>query len=115
MSSVKVELVRWNVRGLNSPAKRKALRDFVDSSRPAILCIQESKLDVVDQFIILQCCGPAYDGFAYLPAVGTRGGIILAWDSSVVGISNYVCDTNFITSYVAPLDGAPWWLSSTLR
>lgn len=110
MSRVKLELVSWNVRGLNSPAKRKALREFVDSCKPAILCIQELKLDTVDQFLIMQCCGPAYVGFSYLPAIGTRGGIILAWDSSVVNISNMVCYTNFITGYVAPLEGAPWWL-----
>lgn len=90
MSCVKMELVSWKVHGLNSLARRKALRETVDSTRATIWCVQESKLDVVDQFIIMQCFGPAYDSFFYLPALGTRGGIILVWDSLVVSISNYV-------------------------
>ena len=39
-----MELICWNVRGLNSPAKKKALREFVDPVRVAIICIVESKL-----------------------------------------------------------------------
>lgn len=48
MSFNATELVCWNVRGLNSPAKRKALREFVDSIHAAIVCILETKLEVVD-------------------------------------------------------------------
>ena len=84
MSYNAMEMVCWNVRGLNSPAKRKALREFVDSIHTAIMCILETKLEVVDQFVIMQRLGPAYDGFFYLPATNTRGGIFVAWDSTKV-------------------------------
>ena len=66
MSYNALELVCWNIRGLNSPAKRKALREFVASIRTAIICILETKLEVVDQFVIMQCMGPAY--YIFLPS-----------------------------------------------
>uniref|UniRef100_A0A453JT49 Endonuclease/exonuclease/phosphatase domain-containing protein n=1 Tax=Aegilops tauschii subsp. strangulata TaxID=200361 RepID=A0A453JT49_AEGTS len=81
MSSPNLELVCWNVHGLNSPAKKKALREFTDTTHPAIFCIQETKLACIDDFTVMQCLGPAYDGFAYLPAIETRGGILVAWNS----------------------------------
>lgn len=59
MSYNPMDVVCSNVRGLNSPVKKKALREFVDSLRAAIVCIVESKLEHVDQYIILQCLGPS--------------------------------------------------------
>ena len=111
MSYNAMEMVCWNVRGLNSPAKPKALREFVGSIHTAIICILETKLEVVDQFVIMQCLGPSYDGFAYLPALATRGGIFVAWDSSKASITNTMNDTNFTMGYVTPKEGVPWWLS----
>ena len=110
MSFNALDLVCWNVRGLNSPAKRKALRGFVDSTRAAIVCILETKLEVVDTFVILQCMGQNYDGFTYLPASDTRGGIFVAWDTTRVLLSNYVNDSHSILAYVLPKEGETWWL-----
>ena len=73
--------------------------------------ILETKLEVVDQFVIMQCLGPAYDGFFYLPASDTRGGIFVAWDSTKVQLTNFVNDTNFITGYVTPVEGSSWSLT----
>lgn len=63
----------------------------------------------------MQCLGPSYDGFFYLPAEGMRGGILLAWMTTVANISNGVLDSNFLTAYVSPLDDTPWWLSIVYR
>lgn len=105
MAAYSPEMLCWNIRGLNSPARRKALREVVGTLCACIYCILESKLDVVDRYTIVQCFGPSFDGFAFFPASATRGGIILAWDSMAVQISNNVLDTNFITGYVVPLAG----------
>jgi hypothetical protein len=39
----------------------------------------ESKLAVLDKFTIMGILGQRFDGFVALPAVGTAGGIIVAW------------------------------------
>ena len=59
--------------------------------------------------------GSSYDGFAYLPVCETKGGVVIAWNSSMLQISNFVNDTNFITGYVSPSEGAPWWLLVVYR
>ena len=100
------------MRGLNSPAKKKALREFADSTHPAMFCIQETKLACINTFTIMQCLGPSYDGFFYLPASDTRGWILLAWNSMLVSITNCVRDTHCVTWYVTPVDGTPWWLTT---
>lgn len=111
MSSVKTELVCWNVRGLGSTARKHVLREFVEATRAAIYCIQESKLEIVTAYTVLQCFGPLYDAFAFLPACATRGGIIIAWDSSRIQVSNLARDANFLLGYVVPVCGPGWWLS----
>lgn len=105
MSGLSLEIVCCNDRGLNSPAKRKALREFADSLHAAIFCIQETKLAVIDQYTIMECFGSSYDGFVYLPACETKGGVIITWNSSMLQISNLVNDTNFIMGYVSPSEG----------
>lgn len=40
----------WNVRGLNSPARRDVLRQLIAVERPSFFCIQETKLAVINDF-----------------------------------------------------------------
>jgi exonuclease III len=94
------EVLNWNVRGLNDPAKRNAVREFLDIVRVNIVCLQETKLDVIDDFIVMQCLGPSFDGYVYLPVVKTRGGVLLAWDTSVVSIGHVSFDTYAINGEV---------------
>lgn len=42
------EILCWNMRGLNNPVKRKAVREFVASVKVNLVCLQETKLDVID-------------------------------------------------------------------
>lgn len=105
------ELLCWNVRGLHNPAKRKAVREFVASVKVNMVCLQETKLDVIDPYVVLQCLGPSFDGFAYLPAEETRGGILLAWDATILTVDLVQLDTNFMTGRVHNKDGSLWWIT----
>jgi exonuclease III len=37
-------IFNWNVRDLNSPARREAVHDMVQSTQPKLVCLQETKL-----------------------------------------------------------------------
>lgn len=93
-------LICWSVRGLNNPAKRKAMREFLDTVKINLVCLQETKLDVIDQFIVLQCFGLYFDDFAYLSAVETHGGILLPWNSMAIDVHNLSLNDNFISGLV---------------
>jgi exonuclease III len=64
-----LEVLCWNVRGLNDPAKRDAVCEFIASLTVSVVCLQETRLDVIDNFLVIQCLGPSFDGYVYLPAV----------------------------------------------
>ena len=104
-------IICWNVRGLDNPAKRDDVRGFVSTIRENVACLQETKLDVIDRYSVMQCLGPSFDGYAYLPAVETRGGILLAWDSSVVDVDQLQLDDDFITGMIHTKAGDHWWLT----
>jgi exonuclease III len=54
---INIELLNWNIRGMNDPAKRSAIREFVASLRVNLVCFQETRMDVIDVFDVLQCLG----------------------------------------------------------
>ena len=69
----------WNVRGLNDPVRRSVVCAAIRKHNVTIVCLQETKLQVIDINIVKQCCGPQFSDFCYAPADGTRGGILVAW------------------------------------
>jgi hypothetical protein len=58
----------------------------VTDARASVVCVSESKLDVVTPYVIVECFGPGFDGFAYFPALGSAGGVVVAWKSEDVRV-----------------------------
>jgi hypothetical protein len=54
------------------------VRDTVAIERLSLVCLQETKLDVISDFDLMQTMGNGFD-YSYLPVVHTRGGILIAW------------------------------------
>jgi hypothetical protein len=63
---------------------------MIASLRPAVVCLQESKLGAISLQCAREILGQHLDSFHYLPASGTRGGIIVGWDSGQVEVVNQV-------------------------
>lgn len=85
-----VNILCWNVRGLNCLDRRTTVHETIAASSCQIVCLQESKLDNVDKFTAAYLGGFRLHSFAQLPAVGTRGGILMLWDDSIIGINDIV-------------------------
>jgi exonuclease III len=43
-----LSIFTWNVRGLNAPARREAVHNMIQSTNPKLVCIQETKLQVIN-------------------------------------------------------------------
>jgi len=72
----------WNVRGLNSVARRNVVRSLVVSTKIDIVCLQETKMVAISREIILSMLGSDFDNnYICLPSVGASGGILIAWRS----------------------------------
>jgi exonuclease III len=85
------------------PARRTAVRELVSAAKVAILYVQETKLASIIDAIALEVAGPERCDYAFLPADGTRGGVAIFWDASIVSLSNIVVRRYSITASVRML------------
>src|SRR4051812_10561996 len=81
------KIIFLNFRGLNGKAKCCVVRSVISSATPSIVCLSETKMDVVSPVHVLETLGPLFSNFYYLPATGTRGGILLVWRPDRVPLS----------------------------
>jgi exonuclease III len=100
------------VRGLNPEAHQDALRELVVAERPSIVCLQEIKMAVISDYNVIQFVGSSFD-YAFLPAVGTHGGILIvrcssSWVASGTSVRTY----SLLTKLRYSLRGEEWWLTS---
>jgi exonuclease III len=106
-------LVVWNARGLNRHARRTAVQELVRSERASFVCLQETKLDILDDALVKGMLGPGFDYFA-LPAVHTCGGILVAWDTNCWSVSSHILRSHSLSVKVAPRANpdVTWWLTN---
>src|SRR4051812_47401068 len=95
-----LQMLVWNVRGLNAPARRDVVRQVVLGANPGIVCLQETKLQEISAVVVQCCLGNKCTKFFYVPAVGMRGGILVAWDETIVKLSNPHYQSNSLTTIV---------------
>lgn len=86
--------------GLGLPSKRFLAKDFLFLHHADICCLQESKLSSVDLMIWRSIGGSRLKKFAFLPAIGTAGGIIIRWnslsfDKKVIHVGSYCLSIEF--------------------
>lgn len=102
----------WNVRGLNSRARRNVVRDLVAQDNISLLSLQETKLDSCSDSLILEICGAGFDYF-FKPATHTCGGILLAWKMDTWSVTNPMIRSYSLTAKVTLIHReATWWLTS---
>jgi exonuclease III len=83
---VKMKYISYNIRGLGSWEKRKEIQKLVKQHRPWILCVQETKLEVINEFLCVSLWGNQNFGFSYRPSVGASGGILTLWNKDEVDV-----------------------------
>jgi len=78
---MKIKLISWNVRGLNEQGKRRVVQNLLQYWKADIVCLQETKLEGDVQDLVKQIWAGRWIKYACLEASGTRGGILMLWDS----------------------------------
>lgn len=98
-----LEVLCWNVRGLNQRARRDMVRETISTTLCHIACLQETKLSEIDQFMAAYLGGHRLDDYIFKLAgglSGTRGGILLMWNTNHVKLTNLVIGEFHITAMV---------------
>jgi len=59
------KILIWNVRGLNSTARQDSLRSLVESTKADIVCIQETKMEIISKQILISALGSSFSHFSF--------------------------------------------------
>lgn len=88
------------------------VRTVVDQEHVSLLCLQETKVSVIDDQFVRDLLGGSFD-YHYLPAHNTRGGILMAWRTNIWSGSNFTRENNSITVKLMQLaDGFATWVTT---
>ncbi len=106
-------ILSWNVRGLNDRNKRCLVRSVVSKFKGAILCFQESKVDVVSRSFLRTVAGPCFDKCQFVKSEGAAGGIITCWNSNVFCCSEVIVRRFSLTVRLKFLhSGVVFWVTN---
>lgn len=88
--------VTWNLRGANNTASKFLVRKLVESNKPAMLCLQETKcLTWRDNSVKALGMGSNI-GWADSPSQGLSGGLLTVWNSEVFSVSEIFQSSNWL-------------------
>ena len=83
-----LKIISWNVSGLNDRDKRLRVRNLVRKWGPDVICLQETKMELITRAVIRSLClgggGGEHVDWSYLGSSGASGGVLLMWDTWVV-------------------------------
>jgi exonuclease III len=75
-------ILSWNIRSVNGDDRWPFVRNKIDESNAQIVCLQETKKEVFDSYMIRKFAPRRFDQFAFCPSVGASGGLLIMWCSS---------------------------------
>ncbi|KAG6666005.1 hypothetical protein CIPAW_01G000700 [Carya illinoinensis] len=106
---MKPKIISWNVRRLNKQAKRLQVRNFLRQWQGDIICLQETKLELITRQIVRSLWRGHHVGWSYLPSKGASGGILIMFDKRVVErLEHCVGDFSVACFFVNIEDGFRW-------
>ena len=83
-----INVLSWNVRGLNCPYKRGNLKWVLRRCSCDVAILQESKMEVVTRSIAISLWSRRPFEWIYLPSVGCSGAIIVLWDPQILELAD---------------------------
>jgi len=121
MLFIKPKIISWNVRGMNDSKKRLRIRGLLREWKADIVCLQETKMEVISREVVRSVWGCIHVDWLYLGSrrasggvllMWDRGGVLLMWDRRVVEkIEDYVgrfvvaCSFNCVQKKLKKLNG----------
>jgi exonuclease III len=94
-------MLSWNIRGMNNTARKENLKQVVTSIRPDLICIQETKMAVINDATIRNSLGREHENsYVFKPVDVTRGGILIASKESTLQLQSPSITEHIISASV---------------
>ena len=106
---MQVKIITWNVRGLNDLNKCLLVRHLLRSWKADIICLQETKLDLITKGLVRNIWGIHHVDWLYLGLMGALGGILLMWDTRVVEKIEDAVGVYFVSCKFQPVINHQEW------
>lgn len=97
-----LSVISWNVCGLGRHKKCTDVKAALASSTCSVLCLQESKLQEISHFKAISFLPPNLRHFHYIPADGSAGGIVTAWDDNFLSCTKFETSPYALTCWFEP-------------
>ena len=91
-----MKIISYNVRGLGRGVKWGAIRRLVKLEGVDMLCLQETKKEVVDKALCQALWGHAEVNWEFLPAISSAGGILCLWGENSFRLQRKISGPGFI-------------------
>lgn len=89
-------VLSWNIRGAVSHSHRLNLKKLIHSSKPSVVCVQETKSVEWNKFMKMSIWDADDHGWLFSSSVGLSGGLLLSWDSTIIDYLSHKINRNWI-------------------
>ena len=79
-----LKIISQNVRGLNDCEKRLRIRNMIRGWGVDIICLQETKMELITRRKIWSLWGCQHLDWLYLGSIGASGYVLVMWDKRMV-------------------------------
>ena len=86
---MKIKILCWNVRGANDCSRRKIIKAVVRSQKVDLLCIQETKINLMSEWVVRSIGVGRFLDWRAVDASGTAGGILVCWDKRLLELLDW--------------------------
>ncbi|KAK8641030.1 hypothetical protein V6N13_008781 [Hibiscus sabdariffa] len=91
-----MRVLSWNVQGLGSQVKRKAIRSLLRKQRIEMSFLVETKLEVISKNVIKSIWWIDAFSYDFVPSLGSSVRIIVIWEQSKFELVDVCQDPNFL-------------------
>src|ERR1044072_299493 len=91
-----MKIASFNVRGLGNKVKWRKIRDIIAKEGVDMMCIQETKMKLIDRKICNAVWGDSNVEWRFIPAINNGGGLLCLWHDSAFKLENCFCGYNFV-------------------
>ena len=81
-----LKLLSWNVKGANDNNKRRIIKSFVRKQKVDLLCIQETKIQLMSEGVVKSLGAGRFLDWRALEGSGSAGGVLICWDKRFIEI-----------------------------